>query len=48
MGISEITFLQTEKTERKLLNLDKIQKKAIAESKQSLRFHFHKINDLIK
>lgn len=48
MGISEITFLQTEKTERKFLNLDKIQKKAIAASKQSLRFHFPKINDLIK
>lgn len=48
MGISEITFLQTEKTERKFLNLDKIEKKAIAASKQSLRFHFPKINDLIK
>ncbi|SEF55435.1 16S rRNA (uracil1498-N3)-methyltransferase [Halpernia humi] len=48
MGISEITFLQTEKTERKFLNLDKIQKKAIAACKQSLRFHFPKINELIK
>lgn len=48
MGISEITFLQTEKTERKFLNLDKIQKKMIAASKQSLRFHFPKINELIK
>jgi 16S rRNA (uracil1498-N3)-methyltransferase len=48
MGISEITFLQTEKTERKFLNLEKIQKKAIAASKQSLRFHFPQINDLVK
>ncbi|MGS0747247.1 RsmE family RNA methyltransferase [Halpernia sp. GG3] len=48
MGISEITFLQTEKTERKHLSIDKIQKKAIAASKQSLRFHFPKINEIIK
>lgn len=48
MGISEITFLQTEKTERKNINLDKIRKQTIAASKQSLRFHFPVINDLIK
>lgn len=48
MGISEITFLNTEKTERKNLNIDKIRKQAIAASKQSLRFHFPKINDLVK
>ncbi len=48
MGISEITILQTEKTERKNLNIDKIRKQAVAASKQSLRFHFPVINDLIK
>lgn len=48
MGISEITFLQTEKTERKNINLDKIKKQAIAASKQSLRFHFPVINDVTK
>ncbi|QQQ30124.1 RsmE family RNA methyltransferase [Chryseobacterium indoltheticum] len=48
MGISEVTILQTEKTERKNLNIDKIRKQAIAASKQSLRFHFPVINDLIK
>lgn len=48
MGISEITILQTEKTERKNLNIDKLRKQAIAASKQSLRFHFPVINDLIK
>ena len=48
MGISEITFLQTEKTERKNINIDKIRKQAIAASKQSLRFHFPVINDLTK
>lgn len=48
MGVSEISFLLTEKTERKNLNIDKIRKQAIAASKQSLRFHFPKVNDLIK
>lgn len=48
MGISEVTILQTEKTERKNLNIDKIRKQAIAASKQSLRFHFPVINDLFK
>lgn len=48
MGISEITILQTEKTERKNINIDKIRKQAIAASKQSLRFHFPIINDSTK
>ncbi|ASE64079.1 MULTISPECIES: RsmE family RNA methyltransferase [Chryseobacterium] len=48
MGISEITILQTEKTERKNINIDKLRKQAISASKQSLRFHFPIINDLTK
>ncbi|GAE66431.1 16S rRNA (uracil(1498)-N(3))-methyltransferase [Chryseobacterium indologenes] len=48
MGISEITILQTEKTERKNINIDKLRKQAISASKQSLRFHFPNINDLTK
>ncbi|MFL9833614.1 RsmE family RNA methyltransferase [Chryseobacterium terrae] len=48
MGVTEITILQTEKTERKNINIDKIRKQAIAASKQSLRFHFPVINDLTK
>ncbi|CAA7386078.1 RsmE family RNA methyltransferase [Chryseobacterium fistulae] len=48
MGISEITLLQTEKTERKNLNIDKIRKQSISASKQSLRFHFPVIHDSIK
>jgi 16S rRNA (uracil1498-N3)-methyltransferase len=48
MGISEITLLQTEKTERKNLNIDKLRKQSIAASKQSLRFHFPKINEITK
>ena len=48
MGISEITLLQTEKTERKNLNIDKLRKQSVSASKQSLRFHFPVINDLTK
>ena len=48
MAVYEITILQTEKTERKNLNIDKLRKQAIAASKQSLRFHFPKINDVTK
>lgn len=48
MAISEITFLNTEKTERKNINIEKLIKQAVAASKQSLRVHFPKINDLTK
>ena len=48
LGISEITILNTEKTERKNLNIEKLRKQAIAASKQSLRFFFPKINDITK
>ncbi|REC46735.1 RsmE family RNA methyltransferase [Chryseobacterium pennipullorum] len=48
MGISEISIIITEKTERKNINIDKIRKQAIAASKQSLRFHFPEIHDAVK
>ena len=48
MGISEITFLQTEKTERKNISIEKLTKQAISASKQSLRFQFPKVNELTK
>lgn len=48
MGVSEMTFLQTEKSERKNISYDRFVKQSIAASKQSLRFHFPKINDLTK
>ncbi|KXH79549.1 RsmE family RNA methyltransferase [Chryseobacterium kwangjuense] len=48
MGISEISIIITEKTERKNINIDKIRKQAIAASKQSLRFHFPVIHDAVK
>ena len=48
MGISEISFILTEKTERKNISIEKLRKQAISASKQSHRFHFPKVNDLIK
>lgn len=48
LGISEISLILTEKTERKNINIDKLRKQAISASKQSLRFHFPKVNELTK
>lgn len=48
MGVSEISIIITEKTERKNINIEKIRKQAVAASKQSLRFHFPVINDTVK
>lgn len=48
MGVSEITFLLTENSERKNINLERLKKQAISASKQSLRFHFPIINSLTK
>ena len=48
MGISEISFILTEQTERKNISIEKLRKQAIGASKQSLRSHFPKINDLQK
>ena len=48
MGISEITFLNTDNTERRNINIDKLRKQAIGASKQSLRRHFTVVNDLVK
>lgn len=48
MGVSEISIIITEKTERKNINIDKIRKQAVAASKQSLRFYFPVINDAVK
>ena len=48
MGASEITFLLTENSERKHIKFERLEKQAIAASKQSLRVHFPKLNDLTK
>ena len=48
MGVQEVSFLQTDHSERKNINFEKLQKQAIAASKQSLRFQFPVLNDLQK
>lgn len=48
LNIDEIQFILCENSERKNLNLEKLQKKAIAACKQSLRFHFPIIHEIIK
>lgn len=48
MGISEITFLQTENSERKNINIERIRKQAISASKQSLRMHFPMVNEMAR
>jgi len=48
MGVSEISFLMSENSERKNINIDKIKKQVISASKQSLRYYFPKVNDMIK
>jgi len=48
MGISEISFLITENSERKIINIDRIRKLVISASKQSLRYYFPKVNDMVK
>ena len=48
MGISEISLIQTEQTERKNINIEKLRKQSVSASKQSLRFHFPVVNELRK
>lgn len=48
MGVSEITFLLTDKSERKNINIEKLRKQAVSASKQSQRTHFPIVNDLTK
>lgn len=48
MGIDEITFLQTNKSERKELKLSRLEKIAVAAMKQSKKAYLPKINPLIK
>lgn len=47
IGVQEISFLRTEHSERKNLNLNRIQKKAISAMKQSVRPFLPKINALV-
>ncbi len=47
LGISEITPIITKNSERRHLRMDKMEKKAIAASKQSLRSQFVKLNPMV-
>lgn len=47
-GIDEITFIETTRTERARMNLDRLQKIAISAIKQSKQWHLPKINSLVK
>ena len=46
IGIDEITFIQCERSERKHLNIDRIQKVAISAMKQSLKAYMPQISEL--
>lgn len=48
MGVDEISIIQTQRTERKKVNLDRLEKKAISAMKQSKNFWKCKINPLTK
>ena len=48
IGVDEITFLQTQKSERKELKLNRLEKIAISAMKQSKKAYLPKMNPLIK
>lgn len=47
-GIDEITFLLCQRSERKNIRLDRLEKVVLSAAKQSLKSIFPKVNDLIK
>jgi 16S rRNA (uracil1498-N3)-methyltransferase len=48
IGVNEISFLQTEHSERIRINLERVEKKAISAIKQSIRPYLPKINEIQK
>lgn len=48
LGINEITFIESENSERTKINLERCQKIAIAAIKQSKQFYLPKLNEVIK
>lgn len=46
-GISQISFVQCDRSERKQIKLPRLQKIALSAMKQSLKFHFPQINEMI-
>jgi 16S rRNA (uracil1498-N3)-methyltransferase len=47
LGIQQISFVLCDNSERKTINLDRIEKKAISAMKQSGQYHLPMINELI-
>ncbi len=47
IGIDEISFLNTQFSERRSINLERIEKKVIAATKQSLKAHLPRINPMM-
>lgn len=48
IGVHKISFIQTSRTERKNINLERIQKVAISAAKQSLKATLPEVTDLLK
>jgi 16S rRNA (uracil1498-N3)-methyltransferase len=48
IGVDEITFLQTQKSERKELKLNRLEKIAVSAMKQSKKAYLPKINPIVK
>lgn len=48
IGIDEISLILCQRSERKQVRLDRLEKIIVSAAKQSLKSHFPKINDLIK
>lgn len=46
IGVHEVTFIESKHSERVFLKMDRLEKKVIAACKQSLKYHFPKINGL--
>ena len=47
LGIDEISFIKTERTERKKINFNRINKIAISAMKQSGQYYLPRVNDLL-
>jgi len=47
IGIASIQFIQCERSERKMVNRERLEKIALAACKQSLTWHFPELHDLV-
>jgi 16S rRNA (uracil1498-N3)-methyltransferase len=47
IGVDEISFLQCDRSERKMINIERIEKIAVSAMKQSMNLHLPVLNDMI-